>query len=64
MSLSYAVMERWNADLPGVDIRRGDERTRLFMGFFDFGACSGHFALGHVPGETTDVILQKFVFAF
>lgn len=47
--------------LPATGTRAG---ARLLLRLLDFGAGSGHFALGHVSGQTADVILQEFVFAF
>lgn len=37
--------------------------TGLLLRFASFGAAS-HFALGHVAGETTDVVLQNLVLVF
>lgn len=49
-----------------ADIRQRDwgAGARLLLRLLDFGAGSGHVALGHVSGQTTDVILQELVFTF
>lgn len=36
---------------------------KLFLGLARLGT-AGHFALGHIAGEATDVVLQDFVFVF
>ena len=44
-------------DRAGIRQRDREAGTRLLLRLLDFGAGSGHFALGHVASETTDVVL-------
>lgn len=48
---------------PACDISPFHGRAGLLLCFASFGVAS-HFALGHVAGETTDVVLQNLVLVF